>query len=339
MKSRFRYFTANVFSLPSVIVLFFMILFFSSCDNGRNKTDIFASGTIEVIQVDVSSKASGQVQKLLVEEGSRIKEGDALAVIDSSLLDIQLRQAEAGVEMAEAQVRLLQKGARPEDIHQAEEALKQVEATLKVAQEDVLRARDLFSKGSATQKQREDAEVRLAVVQAQENSTKELLNRVRQLFQPEEIKMAQARLNQAKAAADLLRKTIADCTIVAPVSGVVTHKLVEAGEVVGPGTKVLTISKLDQVYVMIYVTEKELGRVKLGQPAEVRIDAYPGRAFSGRVTFISPEAEFTPKNIQTKEDRVKLVFSLKIEIENPEGILKPGLPADATIKSDASGSK
>jgi HlyD family secretion protein len=114
----------------------------------------------------------------------------------------------------------------------------------------------------------------------------------------------------------------------------VTRRPVEAGELVSPGTTVLTISELDRVHVMLFVTEKELGRVRLGGEADVTIDAAPGRVFKGRVTFISPEAEFTPKNIQTKEDRVKLVFGVKVEIPNPDGELKPGLPADAVIVTD-----
>lgn len=133
------------------------------------------------------------------------------------------------------------------------------------------------------------------------------------------------------AQADLLKKAIADCTIAAPVGGVVTRKPVEAGELVQAGATVLTISDLDRVNLMIYVTEKELGQVKLGQTAAVTIDSAPGRIFSGKVTYISSEAEFTPKNIQTKEDRAKLVFRVKVEIDNPEGVLKPGLPADAII--------
>lgn len=111
-----------------------------------------------------------------------------------------------------------------------------------------------------------------------------------------------------------------------------THKAVEAGELVTPGATVVTLVDLDSVHVMIYVTEKELGRVRLGDAAEVKIDAFPDKAFAGKVTYISPEAEFTPKNIQTKEDRVKLVFGVKVEIENREGLLKPGLPADAVIR-------
>jgi HlyD family secretion protein len=236
------------------------------------------------------------------------------------------------VRQAEAQLALLVKGARSEDIRQAEAALKQAEAALTVAEDDARRMRALAKTGSVTTKQAEDAEARLTVATAQRNAAAEAVAKVRTLVRPEEIQAAEARLAQAQASADLLRKTIADCTITAPAGGIVTHKAVEPGELVVQGATLVTLAELDSVYVMIYVTEKELGRVKLGGPAEVKIDSFPDKVFEGTITYISSEAEFTPKNIQTKEDRVKLVFGVKVEIENREGFLKPGLPADAVIR-------
>jgi HlyD family secretion protein len=293
---------------------------------------ITASGTIEAREVSVSSRVGGQLLELRSEEGSPVNEGDTIALIDHASLDIQLRQAEAGVDLAASQLELLRKGARSEDIRQAQEAMKQSEANLKVAEADAKRMRELAEKGSVTVKQRDDAEARFSVSLAQFQSAEQALRKVRQLARPEEIKAAEARLAQAQAGADLLRKTIADCTILSPVSGVVTHKPVEEGELITPGAAVVTITELDRVHLMIYVTAKELGRVKLGQTAEVKIDSFPGRTFEGKVTYIAPQAEFTPKNVQTKEDRVKLVFGVKIELPNSDGALKPGLPADATLR-------
>ncbi len=314
--------------LPFSLVL----LGFFSCSGLGGKDIISASGTIEATEVNVASKVTGQIKERPVDEGSRVRAGDMLAVVDHDTLDIQLRQAEAGVDLARAQLALLREGARREDIQQAEAALRQTEASFTVADDDARRMRALEATGSATPKQREDAEARLTVAQAERNAAAEALHKVRTLARPEEIKAAEAQLAQAMAGADLLRKTIADCTITAPVGGTVTHKAVEVGELVTPGSTIVQISELDSVYVMIYVTEVELGRIRLGARAEVSIDAFPKRAFPGQVTYISPEAEFTPKNVETKEDRVKLVFGVKIEIENREGLLKPGLPADASIR-------
>lgn len=304
-----------------------------ACSSKAAKDVISASGTIEAIEVNVASKVSGQILTLAVEEGARVKPGDVLANVDHATADIQLRQAEAGVDLAQAQLFLLRNGARKEDIQQAEAVLKQAEAGLLVASDDARRMRELVRTGSVTTKQRDDAEARLTVAEAQRSAAAEALSKVRRLARPEEIQAAEARLAQARAAADLLTKTISDCTITAPAGGIVTHKAVEAGELVTPGATVVTLTELDSVYVMIYVTETEMGRVRLGDAVEVRIDAFRDRVFAGKITYISPEAEFTPKNVQTKEDRVKLVFGVKVEIENKDGLLKPGLPADALFRA------
>jgi HlyD family secretion protein len=303
-----------------------------ACSSPSEKNVISASGTIEAIEVNVASKVSGQLLELAVEEGERVKPGDVLARIDHETADIQLRQAEAGVRLAEAQMALLVKGARNEDIRQAEAVLKQAEAALKIAVDDASRMRELLKTGSVTAKQGDDAEARLTVAAAQQSAAAEALSKVRRMARPEEIQAAEARLDQARAAADLLAKTIADCTVTAPAGGTVTHKAVEAGELVTPGATVITLADLDSVYVMLYITEMEVGRVRLGDAAEIRIDAFPDRPFTGKITYISPEAEFTPKNVQTKEDRVKLVFGVRVEIENKGGLLKPGLPADAVVR-------
>lgn len=302
-----------------------------SCSDNRVR-DITATGTMEATEVNVASKVGGQLQKRLVEEGDTVKQGDTLAIIDHSTLDLQLQQAVASADQADAQLRLLLNGARPEDIQQAEEGLNQAQANLKIAQDDFGRMQDLFSAKSVTQKQRDDAQARLTVTQAQYNSALQALKKMRQWARPEEIRSARAKLVQAKAFADVLKKTISDCYVVAPMSGTITHTPWEPGELVGQGATMATVSRLDKMNLMIYVTEIELGRMKLGQSAEVRIDAYPKRVYRGQVIYISPVAEFTPKNVQTKEDRVKLVFGIKIEVQNPDHSLKSGLPADATLK-------
>ena len=315
------------------------VLLLLCCRSQKEPGAINASGTIEAVEVSVAAKTSGQVQKVFVEEGARVQTGDQLAVVDSDSLAIQLRQAEAGVDLAESQLQLLLKGARIEDVRQTEETAKQAEANLFLAGEDLKRIRSLFEKESATAKMKEDAEARYQVAQAQHEGAEQALLKVRKLSRPEEVRAAQARLAQAEAGRDLLKKTIADATIISPTSGIVTHKAVEAGEFVGPGTPLLTIDDKDNVRLNIYITEVELGRVRLGQLAEIRIDSHPDRVLSGTVVFISPEAEFTPKNVQTREERVKLVYRVKIEIPNSDSILKAGMPADASIKTSVPAEK
>jgi len=321
-------------ALPTAIIAVSMIMtafLAQGCRDREEKGPITASGTIEAVEVNVAAKTSGQIEKIFVEEGARVQVGDTLAVIDSASLAIQLRQAEAAVDLAESQLELLLKGARVEDIRQVEEAAKQAEATFNLASEDRERIRSLYAKESTTLKLLQDAETRFQVAQAQHAAAQQALQKVRKLTRPEEVKAAQARLAQAEAGRDLLKKAIADATIISPTPGIVTHKAREPGEFVGPGTTLLTIADLENVRLKIYVTEVDLGRVRLGQRADVQIDSHPDRVFGGTVIFISPEAEFTPKNVQTQEERVKLVYRVKIQIPNPDGILKPGMPADASI--------
>ncbi|MCR4396010.1 MAG: efflux RND transporter periplasmic adaptor subunit [Candidatus Saccharicenans sp.] len=326
---------------PVVFVcIFFMVLFSlilvmtPGCRKGAENNLIRVTGTIESRTARISPRVSGRVLRLLVEEGQAVKPGQLLVELDHEYLDLQLRQAEAAVAAARAQLELLKRGARSEDISQAEQQLKQAEINLEQARNDAGRFRRLYEQGSITQKQKEEAENRLALAEAQYNQAQEALKKIKSFARPEEIEAAEARLRQAEAAADLLKKNIEDSKVICPVEGVVTEKAVEPGELVNPGTPLVSISCLDPVYLWVYVTAEELGRVKLGGWAEVTIDSFPGKVFEGKVVYISPEAEFTPKNIQTREDRVKLVFAVKIELPNPEGQLKPGLPAEAVIRAE-----
>lgn len=287
------------------------------CSN-RNDRDISASGTIETTEVTVSAKVGGEITQLFVDEGSKVKKGDTLALIDKSDLDIQLKQALANAAAAEAQYKLIVRGSREEDIIQAE-------ANFKNAQDDLKRAEELFRANSITQKQLDDARTRHTVAE----QTYEKLKRGPR---PEEIDVTRARHDQAVAQVEAIRKKIADSYVVAPMQGVVTEKAVEEGDIVMQNGSLFRISRLDKVHLMIYVSEQELAKIKLGQEAKVFIDAYPDKPFIGKIIYISDVAEFTPKNVQTKEDRTKLVFGVKIEVENPAQVLKPGMPADATIE-------
>ncbi len=298
----------------------------------RHQGTIDATGTLEAVEVNVGAKVGGQLQQLFVNEGSQVKTGDTLAILDHSTLKLQWKQAQAGVDLAQAQYRLLLNGARSEDLKQAEETIHQTEANYKNAKDDYERMKGLFATNSVSKKQYDDAESRFTVAQAQYNAAQQNLQKLQKFARPEDLAAAKARLEQAKSAGDLFRKQVSDAFIVAPVSGTVTHKPVEVGELVNVGTTIATISRLETLNMMIYVNEKDLGKVKLNGTADVVIDTYPDRNFPARVIYISPIAEFTPKNIQTKEDRTKLVFGVKLEVDNKEGILKAGMPADAYLK-------
>jgi HlyD family secretion protein len=286
------------------------------CSN-NDKNVIEASGTIEGTDVNIGTEVSGKVIEVRVDEGSRVTKGDTLVLIDDTDYQIQLKQAVANQASFESSYSLAVEGSRKEDIIQAQTAFKTAEA-------DYLRMKDLLASQTITQKQYDDAYTRYVTAQ-------QTYEKLRTGSRPQEITGARTRRDFAAAQTELLKKKIRDCHILAPSNGTITLRAVEPGELVTVGANVLRLTYLDKVKLTIYVSEAELGRVKLGQSASVYIDTDEKKAHNGTVIYISPVAEFTPKNVQTKEERTKLVFGVKIEVDNANGVLKPGLPADAKI--------
>lgn len=316
--------------IKSVLILSTFVFLYSCGENDNNKI-IDASGTIESTNVIVSSRTAGDVKEILFDEGSRVNAGDTILIIDREALDYQLEQALAAEQIAQAQLDLMLKGARNEDIKQAEEMMKQSEINFNSAKADFERYKQLWETKSISKKQFEDMTARYEVAMAQYNSAKENYQKVKKIFRPEEIEQAKGNVKKAKGSVELLKKNIRDSYVVSPISGFVVKKFVEVGETVTPMSSLFKVSNLRTVELMIYVSEVELGKIKLGQKAEVTIDTYPDRKYEGKVTYISPEAEFTPKNVQTKDERTKLVFAVKISVDNKNFDLKPGMPADAKI--------
>ncbi|HMN16744.1 MAG: HlyD family efflux transporter periplasmic adaptor subunit [Ignavibacteriota bacterium] len=309
-----------------------LLVLLSGCGNNGPYKNIEASGTIESTNIVVSSKSAGSILLVNFPEGEKVNIGDTVLIIDHEQLDIQLLQAKAAKDAAEAQLNLMLKGARPEDISLAEQNFNQAKVNFETAERDKNRMQNLYDSRSITQKQFEDAYARFELMSAQLKSAQENYDKIKKIFRPEEIEQARANLNKAIAGVELLKKNIRDCYVVSPINGFLVKTFVERGESVTPMSSLFKVSDLDIVELVIYVSTEELGYVKLGQEADVTIDAFKDKVYKGKVTYISPEAEFTPKNIQTKDERTKLVFAVKITIPNKEYDLKSGMPADAVIK-------
>jgi HlyD family secretion protein len=314
-----------------LILLSVISLLITGCSNSNNKNSIEATGTIETVNVVLSSKTSGEIKELRINEGEKVKLGDTVMIIDTETLQLQLKQQESGAQMSRAQLDLLRNGARKEDISLAESSLNQAQVNFKQAKSDLERLQKLYQTQTITKKQYDDAASHFDLMNDQLSSAKENFIKIKNYARPEEIKQAEAKLNQSRASADLIKKNINDSYIVSPLNGIVVKKYFEVGETVSPMSSLVKISDLTNIELYIYVTELELGKIKLGQKAEVSVDAFKDKKFEGKVTYISPEAEFTPKNIQTKDERTKLVFAVKIELPNPDFELKSGMPADAKI--------
>lgn len=319
--------------MKSLITLFSfaLLILFYGCGNNGQPTSIESSGTIESKDVVVSSKTAGEILEIIFSEGDKVNAGDTVLIIDHEMLDIQLLQAIAVKDAAQAQLNLMLKGARQEDIISAEQNLNQAKINFENAERDKIRMENLYNSRSITQKQFEDAVVRYELMNAQYKAAQENYNKIKKIFRPEEIEQAKANLNKAIAGAELLKKNIRDCFVTSPINGFIVKTFVEKGETVSPMSSLFKVSDLDNIELKIYVSAEELGLVKLGQKAEISVDSFKDKTFEGTVTYISPEAEFTPKNIQTKDERTKLVFAVKISISNKDYNLKSGMPADAVI--------
>ncbi len=411
---------------------------------------IAASGIIEAQEVSITAEIGGRITNLRVDEGDQVEEGDLLIELDVDLLAAQIKQAQAALRLAQANLAKIEAGAKKEDIRQAEALLEQaiaaregayqawldaqalrddpqelsleIEAAktaLAVAEEGVTQARanlkatrtqenslartyDVLREGFdiaitipgggtverhieaspaiinqtlrewnlwsqetwiawsalyqalaardgaerrleilmemrdnplAAQAQLDAALTQYEMTQADVAAAQAQLDTLRAGPTEHQVDMARAHLQEAEASLKALEVQLEKMSLKAPRAGLILERMVNEGEIAAPGSPLLRVADLDTVTLMVYVPEPQIGRVKVGQEAQVEVDSYPGQSFAGRVVFIAPEAEFTPQSVQTKEERATLVFGVKVEIPNPDHRLKPGMLADALIEA------
>lgn len=378
-----------------------------------------ASGTLEAEETRIASEIAGQVTGVLADEGQMVALGQPLVLLDDTVLQAQLAEADQAVQTAQANLALAQAGPRPSQIDAGKAALRQAQAMLegaKQAQADAQRARDELQEldaqihtaqsrvaladrrieqararhaavgalresiagdgsdqGKTQQaiydKQQAAAAEAIAAAEQEAGGAQRLLRflqgmranpvaldarlrsaegQVRQAeagvrmaeaaltlasagARPEAVALAEAKLAQVEAARDGLRVQTAKYAIASPLAGIVTSRIADPGEMAAPGAPLLVVADLSQITLVVYVPEPRIGLVRVGQEAQVSVDAYPDRTFTGAVSYISPRVEFTPKNVQTQEERVETVFAVEIKLTNADGYLKPGMPADVEL--------
>ncbi len=357
--------------------------FQSAVTLAKNGTHIRVSGNIEVTEAEVSFKIPGRVQKREVNEGERVTNGQEVAKLDSAELQQQvavrdaeaqaaeaalreleagtrpeqIKQAQAGMEAAKAALDELLAGARPQELESAKSELAAAQADAKRTTGDLDRIKSLYDQKVVSTQMRDNAraasdvaESRLRVAQerlalVQEGPRKETIDRARAMLREAEeqyelakkgprqetIDQARARVKAAKEALEVAKIQLSNATLASPLTGMVLSENVEDGEFVSPGMPVVTVADIEHPWLRAYINETDLGKVKVGQKVDVTTDTFPGKIYEGTITFISPQAEFTPKSVQTDKERVKLVYRVRIEIANPNLELKPGMPADGVI--------
>jgi HlyD family secretion protein len=278
----------------------------SGC-GGKKPPGFAGSGTLEAIEVTVSAQTAGQILRLAVDEGDAVAAGDTLAVLDVEKLALQRRQLLASID----EIRASRKPA-VETVRQAEDNLENIEKSYE-------RIKSLFAESSVSQQEHDDASTKYRVAKSQLESAKA------------QVATLDAREKTVDASIALLDRQIRDGVVKAPLAGVIVEKYVEAGELAPAGGAVFKIADTRRFWIKVYVSERDLGLFAVGSAAEVRVDAHP-EPLSGVVAWVSPQAEFTPKNVETKDARAELVYAVKVSIDSPPAVLKIGMPAEVHIK-------
>ena len=299
----------------------------------KDTNGIKVTGAIEVVTVEVSFKVPGRLTQRLVDEGDTVRAGQLVARLEDDELKEERSVRAADHRAAQAGLADLLAGSRREEIAQGEAALARMKADADRLSKDAGRAEELYRQEVIALKDLEAARAERDSSAAAVRESEQRLRLLRIGPRPEAVQEKRARTEAASAGLALAETRLAHSVLSSPVSGLILAKHAEPGEMLAAGAPVVTVGKMDEVWLRAYIPEAELGRVKVGQTARVTADTWPGRVFEGRISFISPEAEFTPKNVQTEKERVKLVYRIKITLANPRMELKPGMPADAVIET------
>ena len=290
------------------------------------------SGNIEAHQSLISFKVQGRIVELPVEEGQQVAQGALLASLEDADFKQRVKIDEAAVAVRESNLALTLAGTREQDVKASHQVVLDAEADLAQKKADNDRAQRLFSKDEISAQDRDLAATALKRSEANVAAVQQRYSLAQEGSRKEDIAIARANLAQANASLGLSRINATYTILRAPAAGVITVRQAELGEVVSPGSPVVTLADLDHIWLRAYIAETDLGKIRWGQDASITTDTYPGKQYHGHISFISPDAEFTPKSVQTYAERVTLVYRIKIDIDNPNHELKPGMPADAHIE-------
>jgi HlyD family secretion protein len=316
----------------ATLTLALVVLLFCQCRKAEtDENSLAVTGLIEAVQTDIRAQVQGEVREVLVQEGQPVKKGDLLCRLDDERVRIQLEQLQAGLAGAQAKLDLARMGNKKEMIAMVKTQVDLAGKQLEVAAKDQDRLTRLLAQGAVSESQKEKADLALKAAQEQSRSAKENYDMAVRGREKEEIDMVRAEIRSLESQKDYLMRALRDTEVRSPIDALIQTRQVEKGELALPGAVLFSLIDFGRTYVKAYVPERYLGRVPMGGAVSVVCDALPGKAFKGKVDFVSQEAEFAPKNIQTKEERLKLVYMVKSYLDNAAGELKPGLPVDVTI--------
>ncbi|MFA7068894.1 MAG: efflux RND transporter periplasmic adaptor subunit [Acidaminococcaceae bacterium] len=321
MKKKLRLFFILVLL---VSIISFAFIEYRQQQQSKNKF----TGTIEVTKADITPKTNGYLQRLNIKEGLFVTKGQLAAELDRKDLVAELLRDNAALKKAQAQLLETENGPRPQELREAAAKTLYAQTNYNKSIRDFERADVLYKNNAVSKQYLDNAKTDRDTALAQLNSTKEQENLLQAGNREEEIQAAQEELARTKAVASISQSIVADLKVYVPLNGVILTKNFEQGEYVAAGSPIATIADLSDCWVKIYVSSVDLGKIKIGTKAKIFIDAFPQRTFIGYVREISDNAEFTPRQSITKNERANMVFAVKVGIANTEEIMKPGMPAD-----------
>jgi len=330
--------------LKITILLAFCAVILSAGCSAKPETPTF-TGTVEATEVEVSSEVGGTVKEVFVSEGEKVRAQKQLLQIDPTVLQLQLEQALAALESAKAKLVEARSGAKAEEIEHAmagvehaEAAAEGAEKALSTAEENLERIEALYDSGVVSKQEVDEARARydqcltnFETARARVKMAKAQLALIRSGVKKETLQVLEANVKQAEKAVRLAEANLKKTDITAPIDGVVASVNISPGEMVTPGTSLITIVDIDNLWVEVFIPERILGRIYLGQEVNISSTSYPGKKFRGKVSYISPEAEFTPEKANTEEERADKVFKVKVRVLEGLDVLKSGMSADVTF--------
>ncbi len=300
----------------------------------KHGSEIIVHGNVDIRQVELGFRVSGRLENMKYEEGDAIKKGSLLATLDKVPFQHDVDNLKAQVAAATENLKKLNTGNRPQEIQEAIALVNQQQATFDNANKVLIRKKDLMQKNYASKQEFDDANAAYDEAKAKLKTAQEALKLMKEGFRTEDIAAGQAQLESIQAQLAIAEVKLQDTELLAPNDGIILTRIKEPGAILSVGTPVYTLSLTNPIWVRAYVSEIDLGRIKPGMRALVYTDSAPTKPYQGQIGFISPQAEFTPKNIETKELRTDLVYRLRIIVEDKEGFLRQGMPVTAVIQAD-----
>lgn len=304
------------------------------------------SGTIEATQIPIQPELGGKITELTVQEGQNVKAGDVIAKIDNKQAVITLATAKSQLQQAEDKLSDLLGGVRSEEIRRLQSLLAQAKASaeglaqnLQFEEQNLADDQKLYTSGTISKKELDAEQNKYNSIKAQYDSAQAQVNAAQASLDQALAGYTEPTIQAQKAAVDMAKQSVqsaelalAKLVIKSPLNGQVLYKHVETGQVVNPGTTLVTLIDPSDLWVKVYIPEAKLNQVKVGGIASVSVDAYANQSFKGEILYINDQAEFTPKNVQTREERTTTVFAVKIRINEGKDLLKAGMPADVSLQ-------